>query len=133
VEDVLQRDAASGAYIIAAGVPVSSPADILQSSKMRIVLDTLSARFDAVILDSPPLLAVHDAGILARQADMTVMVVRWGATKETAVVAAMQRLHDLDVPLSGVILSMVDRKKYGRYGYPGEDILSDEMKKYYSS
>lgn len=133
LEDVLQRDSASGAYIIAAGSPVSSPGDILQSPNMRSLLEALSARFDAVILDSPPLLAVHDAGILARQVDMTVMVVRWGTTKETAVVAAMQRLHDLDVPVSGVILSMVDRKKYGRYGYPGGDILSDEMKKYYSS
>src|SRR5258708_15626415 len=133
LDDVMQLDAASGAFIVAAGSSVSSPADILESPKMRHILEALSAQFDAVILDSPPLLAVHDAGILARQVDMTVMVVRWGATKETTFVAALQRLHDLDVPVSGVILSMVDRKKYGRYGYPGGDMLPARMEKYYSS
>lgn len=133
LEDVLQVDAASGASIVTAGSPCSSPADILQSPNMRNILEVLSAQFDAVILDSPPLLPVHDAGILARQVDTTVMVVRWGATKETTFVAALQRLQDLDVPVGGVILSMVDRKKYDRYGYPGGDIFSAGMKKYYSS
>lgn len=133
LQDVLQRDEGSGAFVIAAGSAASSPAEILQSPNMRTILEGLSAQFDAVILDSPPLLAVHDAGILGQQVDMTVMVVRWGATKETAFVAALQRLHDLDVPVSGVILSMVDRKKYGRYGDPGTDIFPAGMKKYYSS
>lgn len=132
-EDILQVDTESGASVITAGSAVSSPAEILHSPKMENILEALSAQFDAVILDSPPLLAVHDAGILARQVDMTVMVVRWGATKETTFAAALQRLSDLDVPVGGVILSMVDRKKYDRYGYPGGDVFSSGMKKYYSS
>ena len=86
-----------------------------------------------MIIDTPPVLGVHDAGIIARHADMTVMVVRWGATKGTTFNTAVQRLHDLDIPVSGVVLTMVDRKKYGQYGYPDEEAFARSLRKYYKS
>lgn len=133
VEDVLQKDEPSGASFLAAGGPVCSPADYLQSPKVAKTLQNLSAAFDAVIVDTPPVLGVDDAGIMARHADMTVMVVRWGATKGTTFNTAVQRLHDLDIPVSGVVLTMVDRKKYGVYGYPDEEAFAPSLRKYYTS
>jgi capsular exopolysaccharide synthesis family protein len=133
IEAVLQKDEPSGAFFVAAGAAVSSPADYLQSLKMSETLKDLSAAFDAVIVDTPPMLAVHDAGIMARHADMTIMVVRWGATRATTFLTALQRLHDLDIPVGGVVLSMVDRKKYGQLGYPDGEAFARSLRKYYSS
>jgi capsular exopolysaccharide synthesis family protein len=133
IEAVLQKDEPSGAFFVAAGAAVSSPADYLQSLKMSETLKDLSAAFDAVIIDTPPMLAVHDAGIMARHADMTIMVVRWGATRATTFLTALQRLHDLDIPVGGVVLSMVDRKKYGQLGYPDGEAFARSLRKYYSS
>jgi capsular exopolysaccharide synthesis family protein len=133
IDRCLQQDAASGAFCIAAGTAAASPADLLQSSKTAEVLGDLSTRFEAVIVDTPPVLGVHDAAIVARHADMTVMVVRWGVTKEETFITAMRRLHDLYIPVNGVILSRVNFRKYTRYGASDEDAFSSSLRKYYTS
>jgi len=133
IDRCLQPDAASGAFCIAAGAAVASPADLLQSSRTAEVLGDLSARFEAVIVDTPPVLGVHDAAIVARLADMTVMVVRWGVTKEGTFITAMQRLRDLYIPVNGVILSRVNLRKYGRYGAADEEAFAPSLRKYYTS
>jgi capsular exopolysaccharide synthesis family protein len=132
IESVLQRDEPSGAFFVAAGEAVGSPADYLQSPKTSEILSNLSATFDAVIVDTPPVLAVHDAGIMARHAGMTIIVVRWGATRAPTFLTALQRLHDLNVPV-GVILSMVDPKKYGQFDYLDGEAFGRSLRSYYSN
>jgi succinoglycan biosynthesis transport protein ExoP len=131
-DEVLQVDRASGIYCVAAGAPVSSPADLLQSARLPEVLRYLSASFDCVIIDSSPVLAVHDAMILGKHADGTIMVVRWGKTKIATISTALQRMSEVNIPVKGVVLSMVDSKKYGLYNYPDSEIFSCSLQKYYA-
>jgi capsular exopolysaccharide synthesis family protein len=133
LDDVLQMDGASGTYFIAAGTSIRAPADILQSPRLSQILRELSASFDSVIIDAPPVLAVSDASILAEQANMTMVVVRWRTTKTRTFITALQRMADLGIPVNGTVLSMVDSKKYGLYGYPDAEIFSRDFGKYYSS
>jgi tyrosine-protein kinase Etk/Wzc len=133
LDDVLQMDGASGTYFIAAGTSIRAPADILQSPRFSQILRELSASFDSVIIDAPPVLAVSDASILAEQANMTMVVVRWRTTKTRTFITALQRMADLGIPVNGTVLSMVDSKKYGLYGYPDAEIFSRDFGKYYSS
>jgi len=133
LEEVLQVDSASGAYVLTAGALVSSPADILESPKLQQILVALSVDFDAVIIDSPPVLAVYDAGVIAQHADTTIMVVRWGDTKTATFVTALRRMSDLNIPVKGIVLSMVNSEKYGLYGYPDAEIFSPGLRKYYSN
>ncbi|MBV9251566.1 MAG: hypothetical protein JO227_20240 [Acetobacteraceae bacterium] len=100
---------------------------------MSDVLSRLSAQFDAVILDAPPLMPVPDAALLALLADMTLMVVRWGSTRAAVFGAALQRLRDLNIEVGGVILTMVDRKSYSRSDYADSAIFSSAVQKYYGS
>jgi polysaccharide biosynthesis transport protein len=132
LEDVLQVESASGAYVLAAGASVCSPGDILGSPRLRQILLALSVDFDAVIIDSPPVLAVCDAGVVAQHVDTTIMVVRWGETKTATFVTALQRMSDLNIPVKGIVLSMANSKKYGLYGYPDAEIFSRGLRKYYS-
>jgi receptor protein-tyrosine kinase len=129
LEDVLQVDKKSGACVITAGAPVPSPADTLQSPLLARVIGALSENFDLVIMDSPPVLAVHDAAILARTADCTVMVVRWGSTKVATFLSALQHLSDFGVQVDGVVLSMVDSKKYIHYS--DSELNSRGFRRYY--
>ncbi len=133
LDEVLQGESASGAYVLAAGASVSSPGDTLESPRLRQILLALSVDFDAVIIDSPPVLAVYDAGVIAQHVDTTIMVVRWGETKTTTFVTALQRMSDLSIPVEGVVLSMANSKKYGLYGYPDAEIFSRGLLKYYSN
>jgi succinoglycan biosynthesis transport protein ExoP len=131
LSDVIQVDKPSGAFVVAAGASVASPADLLQSDEMPALLAEMAAQFDAVIIDTPPVLAVPDAGILAGQVDTTVLVVRWGVTQMDMVVAALQRLQRFGGRLA-LILSMVDPKAYSPHGISGSDMFSAAVRKYYS-
>jgi tyrosine-protein kinase Etk/Wzc len=77
--------------------------------------------YDVVIIDSPPLLAVTDAQILARESDMTVLVARHGVTTRRSLERAYRKLvNDKDkvsVVLNGVSRASVSYGEY--YGYQG--------------
>ncbi len=129
----IQRDPVSGAAVISAGATKEAPAHILGSPRMSETLERLSSQFDTVIIDTPPVMPVPDAALLALQADMTLMVVRWGSTKAATFTTALQRLRDLNVTVKGVIMTMVDQKSYRRDDYPDSDMFSRAVMKYYAS
>ncbi|HYG86193.1 MAG TPA: polysaccharide biosynthesis tyrosine autokinase [Azospirillum sp.] len=130
--DVMQRDAASGADVITAGKRRGASADILQSPRMQELIGELAIHYDTVIVDSPPVLAVCDAHILARMADRTLMMVRWRSTQASTLITALQRLADDRVPVDGIVLSQVDGKKYSHYGYADSEMFSPGFRKYYT-
>ncbi len=132
LDQVLQFNSTSGVGVIAAGVSLASPAELLQSPKLSLIFRALAANFDTVIVDSPPTLAAHDTSILAQQADTTIMVVRWRETKITTLLSALQRMSDLAIPLTGIVLSMVDSKKYRREGYHDSELFSRDFRRYYA-
>ena len=77
---VLQQDASSGVYYLAAGKLSTSPIDLLASTEFRQLLKGSEQRFDRIIIDSPPVLAVADARVLAGYVNQTVYIVRWSKT-----------------------------------------------------
>jgi capsular exopolysaccharide synthesis family protein len=133
LNDVLQRDEASSAFVIPAGTTCRSPVELLGSPAMLQLLGDLAARFSFVFIDSPPILAVPDTGVLARLADTTVMAVRWGSTRSLTFSLALQHLHDLEVNVQGLVLTMVDPKQYARYGYVTGETATDARQVYYAA
>ncbi len=129
--DVIKKDAASGAFVIPAGRPTTNPPSLLASEKMTQTLEYLEQTFDFIILDSPPVLAVSDARILARKVSGTVFVIRWADTSREMVQTAIKQLTENSTSLSGVILSMVDIKKNAKYGYGDAYHYKGRIKKYY--
>lgn len=86
---------------------------------MRTILAKFAESFDVIVVDSPPVLPVADAAILATLADGALLVVRAGATNRKAAQLAVQQLEDVDARLLGVVLN--DPKAqvpiYDEYGY----------------
>lgn len=98
----------------------SSPSDttaLLTSPRIRALLGELRQRYDYIVLDSPPLLAVTDARLLALHTDATVFVVRWERTKVDAATAGLKVLRDAGVRVAGVVLTQVHLKKHARLRY----------------
>jgi polysaccharide biosynthesis transport protein len=80
-------------------------------------LSRLTVDYDLVLLDTPPVLAVADAKILAPFADTVVLVVKWRSTSVAAVAAAIDELHESRSDSIKVALSHVDLAQYASYNY----------------
>ncbi len=105
-------------YVVPVGKSVPNPAEILGSKRMREFLTQMREQFDVIVIDTPPVLAVSDAMLLAAQADAAVLVCSAKETKLPAVEHAMEALRDVGAPIAGVVINRFDaRSAYGGYGY----------------
>lgn len=90
--------------ILPAGLTASHPAELLGTTVMRRVIDTLRTRFERIVIDAPPALPLADVGILTPLVDSVLLVVRAGVTPKPAIhdaVAAMDELKLLGMVLNG--------------------------------
>lgn len=119
VEDLVQATRVSNVWVLPCGPIPPNPAELLHTKRFGELIDKLSASFDLVVLDSPPLGAVTDAAILSRLVDGTLLVVRQGKTHKAALGHAARQLEDLGSTLLGVIINDTDfgRSSYYRYEY----------------
>jgi capsular exopolysaccharide synthesis family protein len=106
-----------GLFAIAVNRSTANPSALFGTKRMAELIKSLRERFDIVILDTPPTLAVGDARVLARLADALVFVVRWGATRVDAGRAGIERLFDLPTPIVGAVVNQVDVKRHAQRSY----------------
>jgi succinoglycan biosynthesis transport protein ExoP len=132
LEEILAIDPRSGARLVPAGEPVPNPADLLGSPQMTRLLAELAEDHDFVILDSPPVLAVSDARVLARLVDRTVFLARWAGTRRERVIAGWRQLVEAGGKVAGVALTLVDVRRHAQYGYSDSGAYFGRVKKYYS-
>jgi capsular exopolysaccharide synthesis family protein len=99
--------------VIDAGLAPANPAELLGSTAMRRLLDHLRARFDRVILDTPPVLPLADVAVLAPLVDGALMVVRAGVTPKPAIENALRAFDSSR--LLGVVLNESGLEEDYRY------------------
>ncbi|MGD9879796.1 MAG: GumC family protein, partial [Reyranella sp.] len=92
LDECIRRHDLSGVDYICARPNTPNAPEILESHAMKSALATFADRYDLVILDGPPVMAVSDARIIARLADYTVFVVQWAKTPREVVKAAISAL-----------------------------------------
>lgn len=101
--------------LIASGPPPPNPSELLSSSVAEKVISGLKDLADIVLVDSPPVLPVTDAAILAQYVDATILTVAAGQTTSSELTDAVSRLRAVEAPLMGVVLNGV--KETSRYSY----------------
>lgn len=119
LHEVVIRGVMHGVDLIPRGGVSPNAADLLASVRLTEILRAASERYDAVVVDTPPVLAVTDATLLAKQAGTTLLVVRHGMHPVSEESEALNRLRDSGVTVSGTLFTDVpdDRFGYGsRYG-----------------
>jgi receptor protein-tyrosine kinase/non-specific protein-tyrosine kinase len=114
--DALQAvESVGNLFFLGSGDVPPNPTELLASGAAQEIFSKLRQAFDVVLFDSPPLLPVTDAVILARSADATLLVIAAGETKRSHVEEASEMLAQVDATRVGVILNEVEVG--GRYGY----------------
>jgi protein-tyrosine kinase len=116
---IIQRGRDTNLCFVPCGNRVSNPSELLLNARMKTLLDRVTPAFDWVIVDSPPVLPVHDAYSLADLCDAVLFVVEAGKTNyESAKKAASEFKKN---NLLGVVLNRVEDKdaSYGSYYYGG--------------
>jgi capsular exopolysaccharide synthesis family protein len=122
LKDVVQPWGKAGLYVLPAGSVPPNPSELLGSARMESMLAEFNRAFDVVIFDSPPLLPVTDAAILAKKVGGAIIIVAAGRTHKNQLKGAVTALHNVGAPISGLVLTMLPTKGpdaygYGRYGY----------------
>jgi len=104
--------------VITGGAISPNPLEMLSSQRARDLLTELGRNYDRVIIDSPPLLAVADAVVLARIADAVILVAWGGTTSSGLIKRALQTISSVkDLKILGVILNNINISKRGYYQY----------------
>lgn len=132
LDEALVVDSESGVVILPSGHDVPNPANLLQSQKMRDVLNDLRQRFDLILVDTPAILAISDGLVAASISDATVMMIRWEKTPREVAGSTIQQLRQAGANLIGVVLAQVDQKKQASYGYSAYGYYYGRYKSYYA-
>ncbi|MEH7331268.1 CpsD/CapB family tyrosine-protein kinase [Neobacillus drentensis] len=123
---VLTRDISLDQAIIKTSVPnldiltcgpiPPNPSELLDSKAMELVMEEVKGSYDYVVFDTPPLLVVTDAQILANKCDGVVMVVASGKTKRDRAIRAKELIEKANAHLLGVVVNGVESKQGTYYG-----------------
>jgi len=118
LDSVLLATSVPGLMLLPAGRPPLDPMMLLASPRLPALLDSLHDQADIVILDSPPVVAMPDAVILAALADATLLVVAAGGTSRRLLQAARNRLAEHEGSrLPGLVFNYTSPSRLGGYGY----------------
>jgi capsular exopolysaccharide synthesis family protein len=109
--------------VLTAGDPATNPAELVGSPRFAKVLSELQRNFDVVVVDSPPVMAVADASILAHQTSGVLFVVAADSTSRHAARAALDQLQRARGRFLGAVLNRTDGRmhRYYRSSYSGRD------------
>jgi succinoglycan biosynthesis transport protein ExoP len=99
-------------WSIPAGPIPPNPADMLQSERFKRFMKDLAERFDRVVIDSPPAVAVTDSAIVSTLVDATVFVVRAFKTSKHLAAQGLRSLRDVDAPVVGAVLNAVNLNRH---------------------
>jgi capsular exopolysaccharide synthesis family protein len=139
IEQVIKTDVLPNLDVIVGGTNCPNPAEVLGSEKMKEFIAQMKQRYELVIFDSPPLLAVTDAAVLARETDGVLIVVSAGETRSPELEQISEFLVGIGAKVMGVMLNKFDIREvyggyyasyhYGYYGYESGYYGKDGKKK----
>lgn len=118
LEQAVQDTEVPDLYVLTSGPIPPNPAELLASKQMDEILDEMKKQFDIVIFDTPPILAVADAQILANQVDASILIVSSVKTEKDAALKAKELLIQAKSKLLGAVLNnrKIEKGNYYYYG-----------------
>ncbi len=132
-------------FFMSAGTIPPNPAELLSSRRMKALIEDLTQHFDRVIIDSPPVISVADAAVIASRVDGTIFVSRAGFVPRHLCMQAKSAIESVNGRIVGCVLNSVHSAhqpyyyhqyyhEYGRYDEDktnsSKDILADEESGY---
>jgi capsular exopolysaccharide synthesis family protein len=117
LDEVIQHTEVGGLDFMASGKLPSSSMGILSSTAMKNLIAELKARYDFVFFDSPPIMGVSDASILASEVDMTLQVIQYRRYPQPMNIRAKQLIEKVGGNLMGIVLNNINMAQDESYYY----------------
>ncbi|MGE6829718.1 CpsD/CapB family tyrosine-protein kinase [Priestia megaterium] len=117
----VQQTEVPNLYVLTSGPIPPNPSELLASKQMGEVLAEMKEQFDMVIFDTPPILAVADAQILANQVDASLLIVSSSKTEKDAALKAKELLTQAKSKLLGAVLNNRKMEEGNYYYYYGSN------------
>jgi capsular exopolysaccharide synthesis family protein len=117
LEDVILQTPVDNLYFMPSGILPSDAAGILNSRRMSELIQDVKQRFDLVLVDSPPILGVSDASVLASEVDLTMIVVQHRKLPRNMLIRVKQAVENVGGHVIGVVLNNVDVRSDSQYQY----------------
>ena len=132
LDQCVRRHEISGVDYICARPDTPNAPEILESHAMKAALATFADRYDLVVLDSPPVMAVSDARIISQLADYTIFIVHWAKTARDVVTTAVGALLNVTDRV-GIVINKVNLTKHALYEYGDYGDYYSRYHGYYSA
>lgn len=116
LDEVIQKTSIDNLWVITSGPVAPNPSELLGSDRMIQLLEELSRRYDYVLIDTPPIMPVTDAAVMASKVDGVIMLLESGAVAPQVAKEAKNRLDQAGAHILGAVLNKVDVTG-GHYGY----------------
>lgn len=117
LEEAIHPTSIEGLDFIARGQIPPNPSELLMHTRFTELLQQLSQRYDLVIVDTPPILAVTDAAIIGNHAGTSLLVARFGMNQAREIELAKDRFEQNHVHIKGAIFNAVEKRSAGYYSY----------------
>lgn len=123
LDQVIRTSGQANLDVVTSGPVPPSPTELIASEQMAQLVDAMTARYDVVIFDSPPILGLADAPLMSAMVDGVVFIVESGRARHGSLKASLRRLRTMRPLMLGAVLTMFDPVKAGhRYSeYSGYD------------
>ena len=117
VDDVILETKVDNLFVIPAGGIAPNPSELLAQPNLRETIDHLRGKFDRIVIDSSPVLAVRDPLLLAHSVDASCLIVRAGHSPSKASSQAVRLLAEAQTPAAGIVLNGVRHGSSSYYAY----------------
>jgi capsular exopolysaccharide synthesis family protein len=117
IEEVVQTTKVPGLHFMPSGKLPSSSLGVLNSSQMKDFVRLARERYDFVLFDSPPIMGVSDASILASVVDMSLLVIQYRKYPQVMTIRAKQMVEKVGGNLMGVVLNNINISQDSYYYY----------------
>ncbi|MEM1362923.1 MAG: polysaccharide biosynthesis tyrosine autokinase [Pseudomonadota bacterium] len=117
LEDVRTHDRRMNIDVLPGEATPVNAADLFSSDRFADFIGELREQYDHIIVDTPPVLLVTDARIIAQLVDATLLNVKWDATTAMQVETALDSFRSANLRVHGLVLTQIDPKGVRRYGY----------------
>ena len=117
LRQIVQPSGVENLDILTSGPVPPNPAELLNSQRMKTLIESVKSVYDMVIIDVPPMLEVTDTQVLSHYLDAIVLVVKEGQTQKLAVKRAVELLNLAHANLLGYVMNDVNTDGDAGYGY----------------
>lgn len=117
LDAAIKDTSVEGLQVLPSGPTPPNPSELLSSQRMADLMRELRQRYDVIIVDTPPLMAVADAQIVSRLCDGSLLVMKSGFVKRDIAVKAKASLEHAKSRILGVVLNNMNRKTADSYYY----------------